>query len=98
MIRYIRTSKPEHLKVSCHQGGKVTDIIQKLSQCEVKYDKVAIVIGTNDCDDEKATTTAISENFKNLICEAKRVGTKVILSSVLPRPKPRSGTSHIKTL
>ena len=85
MIRDIRTSKPEHLKVSCHRGGKVTDIIQKLSQCEVKYDKGAIVI-------------AISENFKNLICEAKRVGTKVILSSILPRPKPRSGTSHIKTL
>ena len=98
MIRDIRTSKPEHLKVSCHRGGKVTDINQELSQYEAKYDKVAIVIGTNDSDDEKATTTAISENFKNLICEAKRVGTKVILSSILPRPKPRSGTSHIKTL
>ena len=71
MIRDIRTSKPEHLKVSCHRGGKVTDINQELSQYEAKYDKVAIVIGTNDSDDEKATTTAISENFKNLICEAK---------------------------
>ena len=97
IIRDIVPTDTQKIKVCSHSGASVQDITRALDKESYKFDEIIIVTGGNDCDNQAKTVTDIKDDFVKLCSRAKQLSSHVKVASVLPRPKPRSETSHLKS-
>ena len=95
MIRDL-SSTDNNLTIKSISGAKVSDITEELEKCQEKYDNISIVVGGNDCDDDKATSTSVTSDMNTMIDTAKKTATHVKISSILPRIKSKCASSHLK--
>ena len=80
------------------RGAKIADVTAEISNLQETFDQVAVVVGGNDCDCTSSTTASITEDMTKLIAAAKKVGSSIKVSSILPRIQTKCSTctSHIK--
>ena len=97
IIRDVVSNDRDKLKVSSHSGATVSDNTRELSKENDSYEDIIIVVGGNDCDTEEKSPVSIKDDFVKLCSQAKQKCSHVKIASVLPRPKSRSNTSHLKS-
>ena len=95
LIRDITSCDTERVQIHCIGGAKIVDVTKELSSQKDKFDTVSLVVGGNDCDTVDATPASISNDIKQMIDAAKKVGNNVKVSSILPRIKPKCLASQL---
>ena len=84
ILRNVESKNKEKLTIDCLRGGKQADVQQKIENLNVKYHRIIIAVGTNDCDDSKQSASIIEER-RQLLEEARKHADHVVISSILPR-------------
>jgi len=84
--KHSRTHVKDH-SIVCMPGACISGITRKLedlSTCNKAYDKIVLHVGINDCLKKDCDIDNLVEQYKELILQAKRLTTTVVISSVLP--------------
>ena len=84
ILRNVESKNKEKLTIDCLRGGKQADVQQKIENLNIKYHRIIIAVGTNDCDDSKQSASIIEER-RQLLEEARKHADHVVISSILPR-------------
>jgi lysophospholipase L1-like esterase len=97
MVRNIE-SHHETLEIQSHSGATLNDIKKQLDRDDSSYDRIIIVAGGNDCENDSYSTTDINSTMRELILKAKEKAPTISIASVMPRPKKPSmqlKTDHV---
>ena len=103
IVRDIDERKLTATKRMCISGGRLKDMQDALDteSNTVKYERIILVTGGNDCDDfkqEAADACAILATYKDLISSAKLLADHVTVSSICPRKRSDAVTERIATV
>ena len=94
LVRDIDASRIMNTDVKSISSGKIRDVHNYLDSCDDGiYEEIAIVIGSNDCDEtsrKPGEVQDILDSYASLLLSAKDKCSSVTVSSVCPRKKEKT--------
>jgi regulator of replication initiation timing len=96
MVRDIQ-GQDDTVHVKSISGAKLDAICNSLKECEQnnkRFDKIYVVAGSIDCEQQISTTQTITDSVKNVITQGSKISNSVHVSSILPRTD--DPTSNLK--
>ena len=96
IVKDIDDEKLVRTTVKSMSGGVISGIREAINDVTDPYDRIIIMAGGNDCDnDEETDVENIIKKFKLLIRDAKRISKHITVGTACPRNKGKQTTDNI---
>lgn len=82
MVQDIQSN--DEVTINYYPGARIKSLHDEIRKEKFKYNKIFIMVGTNNCSDAQATEDSIRE-YENLLEAAKSLSTVINVSSLCPR-------------
>jgi hypothetical protein len=99
IIRDLDPTIPDKLEIKSISGANletVTSTLQTLEKKKLNFERLIIVAGTKDCNNQNSSTLSILENVEKVVTQAKKLSKNISFSSILPRTDNDSSNIKIK--